>query len=78
VIKAPVFVGNGDAHRNWGMFVFDQLPSPGDRINSENDRGRVQRLRVLHVAHEPLREDQPQDADRPNSIVHAEWIDEFY
>jgi hypothetical protein len=78
VIIAPLFVVQNGDERNWGSFRFDQLPSQGDKINITDHRGRVQRLNVLHITHEPLREDQPSDPERVTSWVHAEWIDEFY
>jgi hypothetical protein len=78
VIIAPLLVFRDGEQRNWGQFRFDQLPSPGDRINITDHQERVQRIKVLHVAHEPLRQDQPDDPEKITSWIHAEWIDEFY
>ena len=78
MIAAPLFVAKEGDTKNWGTFKFDQLPSPGDRINVTDSRGRVQRLQVTYVAHEPLSEEQQSEADRYSSFVHAEWLDEFY
>ena len=78
MIVAPLFVARDGEERNWGSFRFDQLPSPGDHINIADLQGRVQRLKVLHIAHEPQHEDQPDDPQKITSWVHAEWIDEFY
>jgi hypothetical protein len=78
MIVAPLFVSQDGQETNWGSFKFDQLPSPSDKINITDYHGRVQRLRVLHVTHEPLRADQRDDDSKITSWVHAEWIDEYY
>ena len=78
VILAPSFVHKNGEQRLWGSFKFVQLPAPGDHINIRDHRDRVQRLKVMYVAHEPLGEWQPDQPDRESAWVHAEWIDEFY
>ena len=78
MIVAPVFVHREEDQQAWGSFRFDALPSPGDRINITDHRGRLQRLKVLYIAHEPLPESDPPVPDRVCSFVHAEWLDEFY
>jgi hypothetical protein len=52
MIVAPLFVYKEGEKRLWGCFRFVQLPSPGDRVNIVDYRGRVQCLKVLFVAHE--------------------------
>lgn len=78
MILVPLIVHKDDEQRLWGSFRFVQLPAPGDRVSIMDYRGRVQRLKVLHVNHEPLREEQAEQPDRESAWVHAEWLDEFY
>lgn len=78
MIIAPLFVTKDGKQSLWGSYRFVQLPSPGDRINITAHNGRVQRLRVLYVAHEPIAESAAVPTDHELAFVHAEWIDEFW
>ncbi|KAA1053072.1 hypothetical protein FH063_002991 [Azospirillum argentinense] len=78
MISIPLMVHRDGSNKLWGRYRFIDLPSPGDRVNITDDRGRVQKLRVMHVAHEPLRDDVADPSDRDLAWVHAEWLEEFY
>jgi hypothetical protein len=77
MITAPLFVYKNGSQKLWGSFRFAQLPAPGDRINITDYLGRVQRLSVMYVAHEPQAADGAVSGDHELAWVHAEWIDEF-
>jgi len=78
MIAAPLMVHRDGEKKLWGVFQFDALPSPGDRIDITAHDGRVQQLTVTYVAHQPLHEKAPQQPDHHTSWVHAEWVSEFY
>lgn len=76
-VSAPLMVRKNGDERLWGVFAFVQLPAPGDRIRI-TENGRIQRLEVDFVAHEPLRAGEPEPPDRHSAWVWATWVDEYW
>jgi hypothetical protein len=60
--------------RSWGAQWFVQLPSPGDNLILQNDKGEMDVVRVRHLQHELVRASAPQGSPPPTVTVIVEWV----